>query len=319
MIEGNAPFSTADPVTIGHEAVGEVVEMGKDAKGFSIGDKIGFLNGLRACWNCEGCDRHYGFCQGGKFQMQGFSCDGFMQEYCLVDPKAAFVLPDGIDVVRTAPLCCAGITAYHGVKKAQLQKGQWLAVVGCGGLGQLGALLKQPAGSSGDLLLTKNLALRYAKAMGLKVIAIDIDDKVLAVAEKAGVEHTFNTRSTPDTVDKIKKITGGGADSVVVFTAVKAGYDLAPKLIKVGRRLVCVGCPPGQIGFDAVELALERFTVHGANNHATPEMSTECAEFTKANKIDSPVELFKIDQIGEMIEMMEAGKMGGKRLVVDFS
>ena len=161
--------------------------------------------------------------------------------------------------------------------------------------------------------------MRYAKAMGLKVIAIDVDDKVLAVAEQAGVEYTFNTRTTPDAVQKIQAITGGGADSVVVFTAVKAGYDLAPKLIKVGRRLICVGCPPGQVGFDAVELALGRYTVHGANNHATPEMLTECAEFTKANKIDSPVRLFRIEQIGEMVEMMEAGKMGGMRLVVDFS
>lgn len=126
-------------VTLGHEAVGEVVELGKDVKGFSKGDKIGFLNGLRSCWECDGCQTHYGFCTRGKFVMQGFSsADGFLAEYCVVDPNAAFKLPEGIDVVKAAPLCCAGITAFNGVKNAELQKGQWLAVVGCGGLGQLG-------------------------------------------------------------------------------------------------------------------------------------------------------------------------------------
>jgi propanol-preferring alcohol dehydrogenase len=139
VVDGTAPFLPDDgAVTIGHEAVGEVVEVGSDVPTFGVGDKVGFLNGLHACWECEGCRRHYGFCRSPRFRMQGFAVDGFIAEYCLVDPKAAFRLPPGIDVVKTAPLCCAGITAYNGVKEANLQPGEWLAVVGCGGLGQLG-------------------------------------------------------------------------------------------------------------------------------------------------------------------------------------
>lgn len=64
--------------------------------------------------------------------------DGFLAEHCIVDPKAAFLLPDGLDTSRAGPLLCAGITAYNAVKRPGLKEGQWLAVIGCGGLGQLG-------------------------------------------------------------------------------------------------------------------------------------------------------------------------------------
>ena len=140
VLDGTAPFLSTSPITIGHEAVGEIVELGVLVKhlGFSVGDKIGFLNGLRACQNCAGCAQFYGFCQDERFRMQGFATDGFMAEYVIVDPKVAFVMPTDIDVVRMAPLCCAGITAYNSMTKAQLQPGQWVAIVGCGGLGQLG-------------------------------------------------------------------------------------------------------------------------------------------------------------------------------------
>lgn len=168
------------------------------------------------------------------------------------------------------------------------------------------------------MLLRSLTALRYAKARGLKVIGIDISDDVLATAQKAGVEHTINSRTT-DPAEAVKKITSGGADAVVVYTAVKAGYDLAPKLVKIAGRIVVVGCPPNEISFNAVEVALGRYSLRGGSNHGTPKQLRECAEFTAANKIESPVQLFKIDQINEMIEMMEQGKMGGKRLVVDFT
>lgn len=315
VIHGTYPLT--QPVTLGHEAVGEVVRSGSNVRGFRAGDRIGFLNGLRACWKCDGCKVHYGFCQADKFLMQGFStADGFLAEYCIVDPSAAFKLPDGIDMVKTAPLCCAGITAYNGVKKSELKPGQWLAVVGCGGLGQLG---EEEAAFTVFLALLTLIALRYAKARGLNVIGIDISDEVLATARKAGTKHTINSRSTPDVAGEIQRISGSLADAVVVYTAVKAGFDLAPKLIKIGARLVVVGCPPGEISFNPIELALGKYSLHGANNHGTPEQLRECADFTVTNNIESPVQLFKIDDIGDMLDMMEEGKMAGRRLVIDFS
>jgi propanol-preferring alcohol dehydrogenase len=154
--------------------------------------------------------------------------------------------------------------------------------------------------------------------MGYKIIAIDIDDKILDVAQQAGVDHVFNSRSTPEYLKIIHRITSGGVDAVLVFTAVKAGYDSAPKVLKTGGKIVCVGVPPVDISFSALDISLGKFSVIGASNHASPTMLRECMEFTFANGIECPQQFFNIDQIEEMIELMEKGKMGGTRLVVKF-
>jgi len=162
------------------------------------------------------------------------------------------------------------------------------------------------------------LAVRYAKASGLKVVAVDIDDETLAKAKQAGVEHTFNSRSDPNFIEELRKVTSGGADAVAVFTAVKAGYDVAPKTLKLGGKLVCVGCPPNEISVNALHIALGMYSVLGASNHAKPAELRECADFTVQHGIECPIQFFGIDQIGEMIDLMQSGKMGGTRLVVRF-
>ena len=60
VLDGSTPIVPKETVTIGHEAVGEIVELGATVANFSKGDKIGFVNAYNACWECEGCARHYG-------------------------------------------------------------------------------------------------------------------------------------------------------------------------------------------------------------------------------------------------------------------
>jgi propanol-preferring alcohol dehydrogenase len=138
VLDGSTPIVPKETVTIGHEAVGEIVQLGNEVVGFNKGDIIGFLNAYHACWDCPGCKYHYGFCQSGKLAMQGWTMDGFLQEYCIVDYRAAIKLPSGMDPQKAAPLFCAGITAYNAVRSPDLQEGNWLGVIGCGGLGQMG-------------------------------------------------------------------------------------------------------------------------------------------------------------------------------------
>lgn len=138
LVDGSTPVVPSNIVTIGHEAVGRVIDFGNKVTGFAKGDEIGFLNAHRACWKCPSCAIHYLWCESGNMQMKGYSLDGFLQEYSVVDYRAATRLPKGMDASKAAPLCCAGITAYHGVQEAKLQPGQWLVIIGCGGLGQMG-------------------------------------------------------------------------------------------------------------------------------------------------------------------------------------
>lgn len=160
--------------------------------------------------------------------------------------------------------------------------------------------------------------MRYAKASKLKVVAIDIDDETLSHAKAAGVEHTFNSRSDPDFIAKIKEATSGGVDAAAVFTAVKAGYDVAPQTLRLGGQLVVVGCPKDDISLNALQIALGMYSVVGANNHAVPKDLRKMIDFTVEHKIEPPMKFYKIDQIEEMVDLMHSGKMGGTRLVVQF-
>jgi D-arabinose 1-dehydrogenase-like Zn-dependent alcohol dehydrogenase len=157
---------------------------------------------------------------------------------------------------------------------------------------------------------------RYAKALKFKVIAVDIDDGVLEHAKEGGADHTINTKSNQDFLGQIYQLTSGGLDAVAVFTAVKEGFDIAPRMLRTGGKLVIVGCPPNEISFNATEIALNRYSIAGASNHATKERLIECAEFTQKHNIEPPIRSFHIDQVEEMINIMQTGKLGGNRLVV---
>jgi D-arabinose 1-dehydrogenase-like Zn-dependent alcohol dehydrogenase len=112
-------------------------------------------------------------CVTGKTQMQGFGRDGYFQEYVVVDARNTMKIPSGLDVAAAAPLFCAGVTSFHAVEDCGLKPGQWIGIIGCGGLGHLGV--------------------GYAKAMGLRVIGIDIIDAQLEEAKKQGADHVFNS------------------------------------------------------------------------------------------------------------------------------
>lgn len=109
--------------------------------------------------DCEGCQVHNLFCEEGTGKMHGFSCPGHFAEYSVSDYRNAMVLPKGMNPDTSAPLFCAGVTgqhpslvhtaeikgltnvlsAYHAIRGCGLREGQWIAIVGCGGLGHLGA------------------------------------------------------------------------------------------------------------------------------------------------------------------------------------
>jgi D-arabinose 1-dehydrogenase-like Zn-dependent alcohol dehydrogenase len=82
--------------------------------------------------------------------MQGFTVDGYFQEYVVVEARGAMVLPAGMDATEAAPLFCAGVTAFHGVEDCECEAGDWMAIIGCGGLGHLVSFVFESR--TGDIL-----------------------------------------------------------------------------------------------------------------------------------------------------------------------
>jgi len=285
-------------VTLGHEGVGhiETVDPGAEGKGFKVGDAIGFNYFIGACFECENCMVHNMWCKSGNSRLQGFMVDGYFAEYAVVDWQNAVLLPEVLDMSKTAPLFCAGITAFHAVDSCDLKPGQWLAVVGCGGLGQY--------------------ATQYAKAMGFKVIGIDISDDQLAMAKKVGADATFNSMTNKEYVDEIKKLTDGGCHASAVFAASNPAYAGATKVLRIGGLLMVIGIAPKPLEFSTFDLTTGVYRVK-ADSTSIPQRMKKAVDFTAKHNIQPDVDFRKIEDLPAMVEQMHAGK-AEKRMVVVF-
>ncbi|HEX6055590.1 MAG TPA: zinc-dependent alcohol dehydrogenase, partial [Intrasporangium sp.] len=161
--EGDWPIKPSPPFIPGHEGVGTVVALGEGVTGLRLGQLVGNAWLFSACGECQYCNTGWEtLCE--KQQNAGYTIDGSFGQYMLVDAKFAAVIPEGADPVDVAPILCAGVTVYKGLKMTETKPGQWVVISGIGGLG--------------------HIAVQYAKAMGLRVAAVDIADDKLALAKK---------------------------------------------------------------------------------------------------------------------------------------
>lgn len=167
-MKGDWPLPLKMPLVGGHEGAGVVVAKGDLAQGLEIGDHAGikWLNG--SCLACEFCQTgDEPLCAGAK--LSGYTVDGTFQQFVVGKAAHATFLPKEVALDAVAPILCAGVTVYKGLKESGARPGQTVAIVGAGGgLGSLG--------------------MQYAKAMGLRVVAIDGGDEKRELCEELGAE-----------------------------------------------------------------------------------------------------------------------------------
>ncbi|KAB5566948.1 alcohol dehydrogenase [Coniochaeta sp. 2T2.1] len=287
------------PVTLSHEGVGYIVSQhpSTEGKGFSIGDAVGFLYILGSCFECAGCMIHNLHCETGKQLLQGFTTDGFFAEYALVDVHNAAKLDTKVwDMERASPVFCAGITSFHSVDSCDLQPGQWFGVVGAGGLGQI--------------------ATQYAKAMGLKVVAIDVADANLQEAKNLGADAVFNSRSDKDYVKKIKELTGGGCHAVALYTNAVQAFNAAPPLIRLGGTMMVIGIPKDPFLVSAMDLVMGHYKIK-ADCTSIPQRMQKAVDFTGKHGIMPNVEIRGgLEALQGMIDEMKAGKNAKRTAIV---
>ncbi len=138
-IEGRtAPFHL--PMTPGHQVVGRVVERGKRAQRFQIGDRVGVAWIFDACGKCEFCLRgEENLC--AAFRASGRDAHGGYAEFMVAKESFAYSIPDGIDSFQAAPLFCAGAIGYRSLRLTQLQNGMRLGLTGFGASAHLVLLM----------------------------------------------------------------------------------------------------------------------------------------------------------------------------------
>jgi D-arabinose 1-dehydrogenase-like Zn-dependent alcohol dehydrogenase len=158
------------------------------------------------------------------------------------------------------------------------------------------------------------MGIRIAKAMGLKVVGLDINDEVLQAATENGADVTINTRSA-DFDKQAKDATGGGADAAVVFSAAQAAYDSATKILRIGGVLMVIGLPVKPLQFSALDLMRKLYQIRSEST-GPPQQMPRALDFISKHEIKPKVDTYKLDQIHEMMDLMKSGKSKSRMAVV---
>jgi len=293
-VEGDWPVQAKLPLIPGHEGVGPVAALGAGVTDIKEGDLVGVPWLHDACGKCE-------FCVTGwetvctKQRNTGYFVDGGYAEYVVAPANYVGHLPANTDLVTMAPILCAGVTTYKGLKETEARPGQWVVVTGIGGLG--------------------HLAVQYAKAMGFHIGAVDIAEEKLALARSLGADFTANA-ATEDAVAKVMKETGGGAHGVVVTAVSKAAFSLAIGMVRRRGTVSLIGLPAGDFHSPIFDVVLKRITIRGSIVGNREDLA-EAIAFAAEGKVKAKVATEPLDKINDVFKRMKEGKIDG-RVVLTF-
>lgn len=292
--EGDWPVRPKPPFIPGHEGVGHVAAVGAGVTHVREGDRVGVPWLYTACGHCAHCLGGWEtLCE--SQQNTGYSVNGGFADYVLADPNYVGILPDTVGFVEIAPVLCAGVTVYKGLKVTDTKPGDWVAISGIGGLG--------------------HMAVQYAKAMGLNVIAVDIDDAKLALAKKLGAELTVNARNE-DPAAVVKKSVGGARGVLVTAVSTKA-FQQALGMVGRGGTVSLNGLPPGDFPLSIFDTVLNGITVRGSIVGTRLDLQ-EALDFAGQGKVHATVATDRLENVNSVFDRMRKGEIEG-RIVLDMA
>ncbi|POR37665.1 Alcohol dehydrogenase [Tolypocladium paradoxum] len=278
------------PVIPGHELIGDVVEVGDGVENISIGQRVG------GPWH-GGHDGRCRQCQRGQFQMcdneaiNGVSRDGGYAEYVLLRAEAVVPVPRELDPADAAPLLCAGVTVFNGMRKLHVEQGALVAVQGLGGLG--------------------HMAVQYANKMGYEVAVLSSGDAKAAFAKELGAHHYINTKSS-DAAAALTKL-GGAAMIVQTAPNPKVVGALVGGLAPAGKLLSLA--PVGEVPIDTSPLVLKGKSVHGwPSGHALD--CEEAIRFAMKHDVRCMIEKYSLADVQKAVDDLKAGKPRFRNVLV---
>ena len=292
---GDWPLKPTLPFTPGHEGIGIVTALGTGVTAVKEGDRVGVPWLYSACGHCEFClAAREPVC--AKAEFGGYTKNGGFAEFMIADPNYVAHIPARLAAKDAAPLICAGITSYKGVKETQARPGEWIVISGIGGLGHLGV--------------------QYAKAMGLHVCAVDIDDRKLEHAKRLGADAVVNAKNG-DPVAAVVKATGGGAHGVLITAPSLPAFKQGVGMTRKHGTCVLVGIPPGDFPTPLFDVVANCITIRGSFVGNRRDMA-EALAFGAEGKVKADIELQPLSAINEVFERLAKGEVPS-RVVLDFS
>lgn len=292
--DGDWPVKPPLPFIPGHEGVGHVAAVGAGVKGIREGDRVGVPWLHTACGHCEHCMTGWEtLCD--HQQMTGYTVNGSFAEYVLADPGYVGHLPAGLSFESLAPILCAGVTVYKGLKVLDARPGQWVAIVGVGGLG--------------------HLAVQYARAMGFHVVAVDIDASRLQMAQRLGAELCVNA-AEQDPVAVLQQELRGVHGALVTAVSRESFAQSLGMLHKRGT-MSMVGLPPGDFALPIFDVVLNAKTVRGSIVGTRQDLN-EALQFAAEGAVHAATTTHRLDDINRILDDLRVGRIDG-RAVLSFA
>lgn len=243
ILLGDTPETPAG-LTLGHEGIGIVEEVGSGVYNFKPGDKV-IVSCITSCGTCENCRRNlYAHCENGGWIL-GHTIDGTQAEYVRVPyaDTSLYHLPDDFNEEAAVTLSDILPTGYEiGVINGAVSAGQTVAIVGAGPVGMSALLTAQFNSPS-------------------RIIQIDLSESRLQKALDMGATDIVNSADADRAVEQIKEMTGGqGVDVVIEAVGIPATFELCQRLVKPGGRIANIG-----VHGKPVQLHLEDLWIKNVN------------------------------------------------------
>jgi len=299
-LNGDWPLDTKLPLVGGHEGAGVVVARGELVKDIEIGDHAGVKWLNSSCLACDFCmQMDEPLCP--KAELSGYTVDGTFQQYCVANAAHVARIPKDVPLDAIAPVLCAGITVYKGLKESGARPGQTVAIVGAGG--GLGSL-----------------ACQYAKAMGLNIIAIDAGDDKKKMCEELGASSFVDFATSSNVVKDVQSKTedGFGPHAVILVAVSEKPFQQASEYVRPRGTVVAIGLPAGAfLKAPVFETVIRCVTIKGSYVGNRKD-TAEAIEFFRRGVIKAPFKVIGMSELQKVYDMMHEGKILG-RYVVDTS
>jgi alcohol dehydrogenase, propanol-preferring len=290
------PTAKAPPLILGHEISGVVEELGPESPERSVGDRV-LVPSVLPCGSCEYCRAGRGnICPG--LRMPGNHLDGGFAQYVKVPARDLVPLPADLDLARSAVIADALTTPYHAVvHRARVRSGDWVVVVGCGGVGIN--------------------AVQFAAAAGANVIAVDLRAEKREAARRLGACEALDPTEYSDLGREARKRSGGGADVALEVVGKPETVNLALSTLRRGGRLCVVGYSDSVVPIPLNRLMFFEYEIVGSLG-CRPVDYPRVIEMVRKGKVNVEAVVtarLPLDRIGEAAEDLRRGN-GLRTLIV---
>jgi alcohol dehydrogenase, propanol-preferring len=286
--DGDWPIKPTLPFIPGHEGAGTVAAVGPGVTALKEGDRVGVPWLHSACGVCDHCLTGWEtLCE--EQRNTGYSVNGGFAEYVVAPAAYVGHLPDSLDFVAVAPILCAGVTTYKGLKETGAKPGEWVVISGIGGLG--------------------HVAVQYATAMGMHVAAVDVEDGKLALAKRLGAEMTVNA-ATSDAASEVQRAIGGAHAVLITAVSVRA-FQQGIGMLRRGGTCVLNGLPPGDFPTPIFDVVLKRLTIRGSIVGTRKDLQ-EALQFAAEGKVRATTETQPLEAINDVFARLRKGAVLGR-------